>query len=79
LQRAFLCGAAVNLSLQHEVGPGMQQVQPLDFQSVQLIVDGLQVLRDLLDDGFDMAAWQLRHLLFSSWIYPAGREDLIAS
>jgi len=73
LKRAFLFGEAVNLSLQHEVGPGMQQVHSLHFQGVQLIVDCLQVLRNLLDDGFNMSARWLRHLLFSSWMYLAGR------
>ena len=44
LKRVFLFGEAVNLSLQHKVCPWMQQVHPLDFESMELITIGISAM-----------------------------------
>jgi len=45
----FLCDETVDLRLQRKVSPRVQQVHPLDFESMKLIVDRAQLLRTLLD------------------------------
>src|SRR5437667_8601371 len=71
LKREFLFDETVNLWLQCKVSPWMQFVHPLDFESLQLILDYAQVLCQFLDCFYERFACWLRHLFFSLLaVYP---------
>src|SRR5437868_5592178 len=71
LKPQFLSVETINLWLQCKVSPGMQLVHPLDFESIQLSLEHVQVLRQFLGCFYERFACWLRHLFFSLLaVYP---------
>src|SRR5260370_7324566 len=62
LKREFLSVETINLWLQCKVSPWMQLVHPLDFKSIQLSLEHVQVLCQFLGCFYERVASWLRHL-----------------
>src|SRR5436305_12345271 len=65
LKREFLSVETINLWLQCKVSPWMKLVHPLDFKTIQLSLDHVQLLRQFLCCFYERFACWLRHLFIA--------------